>query len=162
IAIQPDGDKQPLYLVHPIGGGVYIYRDLARSLGSNQPVYGLQAQGFDAKSEPLTRVQDMAARYFDALRAVQPAGPYLLAGSSLGGVVAFEMAQQLLSRGHKIALLALIDTALPDQLPAQLANDDEVLGLVCGVDTMRLPDQLRQRDPDERLRYYLKEARAAG
>jgi phthiocerol/phenolphthiocerol synthesis type-I polyketide synthase E len=162
IDIQPGGDKQPLFLVHPVGGGVYIYRDLARSLGPDQPVYGLQAQGFDAKSEPLTRVEDMAARYIDALRAVQPSGPYLLGGSSFGGVVAFEMAQQLCLGGHEVALLALIDTAAPERLPAQLADDHEILAFALGADTVRSPDELRQSDPDERLRYCLDQARAAG
>ena len=128
----------------------------------DQPVYGLQAQGFDAKSEPLTRVEDMATRYIDALRAVQPSGPYLLGGSSFGGVVAFEMAQQLCSGGHEVALLALIDTAAPERLPAQLADDHEILAFALGADTVRLPDELRQRDPDERLRYCLDQARAAG
>jgi phthiocerol/phenolphthiocerol synthesis type-I polyketide synthase E len=159
ITIRPGGDKQPLFLVHPIGGGVYIYRDLARSLGTDQAVYGLQARGFDGKSEPLTRVEDMAAHYIDALRTVQPTGPYLLGGSSFGGVLAFEMAQQLRKRGQEIALLALIDTAAPKQLLAQIAEDHEILALAIGADAAQLSEQLQQHDLDERLRYYLDQAR---
>jgi phthiocerol/phenolphthiocerol synthesis type-I polyketide synthase E len=158
VAIQPGGEKQPLFLVHPVGGGVYIYRDLARSLGPDQPVYGLQAQGFDGQAEPLSRVEDMAARYIDAVYAVQPNGPYLLGGSSFGGIVAFEMAQQLRTRGQEVALLALLDTAAPEQLRAQLADDHEILAVVLGA----VPDQPGPHDPDEWLRHYLDQARVAG
>jgi acyl transferase domain-containing protein/thioesterase domain-containing protein len=162
VNIRPGSDKQPLFLVHPIGGGVYIYRDLARSLGPGQAVYGLQARGFEGNSEPLTRVEDMAAHYIDALCTVQPSGPYLLGGSSFGGVVAYEMAQQLRERGQEIALLALIDTATPKRLSAQIVDEDDLLALAIGADAARLSEQLQQHAPDERLRSYLDQARAAG
>jgi phthiocerol/phenolphthiocerol synthesis type-I polyketide synthase E len=100
----------------------------------------------------------MAARYIEALCAVQPNGPYLLGGSSFGGIVAFEMAQQLQARGQEIALLALIDTAAPEQLRVQLADNHEILAMASGA----LPDQPRQPDPDDRLRHYMEQARAAG
>ena len=87
-----------------------IYRDLARHLGTDQPVYGLQAQGLDGKQSCPTRVEDMAAHYLEAIRTIQPQGPYLLGGLSFGGTVAFEMARQLQAKGEPVALLALLDT----------------------------------------------------
>ncbi|OKH51748.1 non-ribosomal peptide synthetase [Calothrix sp. HK-06] len=113
VAIQPNGENPPLFCVHPIFGVVLPYFELAHHLGKNQPFYGLQPVGIDAESTPLTRIEDMATRYIAALRTVQPNGPYFLAGWSFGGLVAFEMAQQLQSNGDEVALLALLDTAAP-------------------------------------------------
>ena len=113
VAIQPNGENPPLFCVHPIFGVVLPYFELAHHLGKNQPFYGLQPVGIDGESTPLTRIEDMATCYIKALRTVQPNGPYFLAGWSFGGLVAFEMAQQLQSNGDEVALLALLDTAAP-------------------------------------------------
>lgn len=87
-----------------------IYRDLSRYLGTDQPFYGLQSQGLDGQQPLLTRVQDMAELYVREIQKVQPHGPYFLGGYCMGGTVAFEMAQQLKTRGEEVALLALFDT----------------------------------------------------
>ena len=113
VAIQPAGSNPPFFCVHPIFGVVFPYYELAHQLGKNQPFYGLQPMGLDGESSPLTRIEDMAAYYIEALRTVQPRGPYFLGGWSFGGLVAFEMAQQLQASGHEVALLALLDTAAP-------------------------------------------------
>ncbi|HAJ64533.1 MAG TPA: non-ribosomal peptide synthetase, partial [Cyanobacteria bacterium UBA8543] len=110
VAIQPGSSKPPLFCIHPVGGNVLEYLNLVRYLGSEQPIYGLQAQGLDGKQTPLNRVKDMAAYYIKEIRTLQPEGPYFLAGYSFGGLVAFEMAQQLHAQGQKVALLALCDT----------------------------------------------------
>ncbi|HEY9671674.1 MAG TPA: amino acid adenylation domain-containing protein [Waterburya sp.] len=113
VAIQPAGSKPPFFCVHPILGVVFPYYELAYSLGFDQPFYGLQTLGLDGQQPPLTRIEDMAAHYIEALRSVQPSGPYFLGGWSFGGLVAFEMAQQLHSSGHQVALLAILDTLAP-------------------------------------------------
>ncbi|HET6178196.1 MAG TPA: amino acid adenylation domain-containing protein [Candidatus Sulfotelmatobacter sp.] len=110
VPIQPLGSKPPLFLAHGAGGTVIIYRDLARHLGPDQPVYGLQAQGLDGSQTCLSRVEDMASHYLKAIRTIQPEGPYFLGGLSFGGTVAFEMARQLRAQGEEVALLALFDT----------------------------------------------------
>ncbi len=112
-AIQPQGSLSPFFCVHPVGGGIFCYRDLARHLGDEQPFYGLQARDLVEAQEPHANVETMAADYVAALRSVQPAGPYRLGGWSLGGVVAFEMAQQLQRQGESVELLALIDSVPP-------------------------------------------------
>ncbi len=114
VTLQPSGDGRPIFLVHPLGGMVLCYADLARHLGDTRPFYALQAQGFDDDQEPLTRIEDMAAQYIEALREVQPEGPYLLGGWSLGGTIAFEMARQLVAAGHAVDLVALLDSVCPD------------------------------------------------
>ncbi|NEP44031.1 MAG: hypothetical protein F6K35_34330 [Okeania sp. SIO2H7] len=83
---------------------------MARQLAMEQPFYGLQAVGVNGESKPLTSIEDMAATYIKAIQTVQPQGPYQLGGWCLGGFVAFEMAQQLLSSGQKIKLLAMIQS----------------------------------------------------
>ena len=114
VPIQPKGSKSPLFCVHPIGGNTLEYANLAKYLSNDQPVYGLQAQGLDGKEAFLHQVEDMAELYIKEMRAFQPNGPYLLIGYSFGGLVAFEMAQQLHAQGQKVALLALLDIASPN------------------------------------------------
>ncbi|MBW4647611.1 MAG: amino acid adenylation domain-containing protein [Kastovskya adunca ATA6-11-RM4] len=113
VPIQPAGSNLPFFCVHPIFGVVFPYYELAAHLGADQPFYGLQPLGIDGKHPPLNRVEDMAAYYIKALRAVQPEGPYSLGGWSFGGLVAFEMAQQLQRQGQQVALLAVLDTLAP-------------------------------------------------
>lgn len=106
-----DGDPHaPLFLIHAVGGNVLNYRRLAASMPPGPPIYGLQALGLDGRTPPLTRVEDMAERYIKEIRTLQPVGPYYLAGGSMGGMIAYEMARQLLAGGERVALLALFDT----------------------------------------------------
>ena len=107
---QSTGSKPAFFCVHALGGNVLEYYDLARHLGEDQPFYGLQSQGLDGQRPPHTRVEDMAAHYIKEMRELQPEGPYFIGGRSLGGMVAFEMAQQLKTQGQTIGLLALLDT----------------------------------------------------
>ena len=113
VAIKPRGKNPPFFCVHPIFGVVFPYCELAFQLGENQPFYGLQPKGIDGETAPLTRIEDMAADYIAALRTVQPQGPYFLGGWSFGGLVAFEMAQQLSAAGEEVAMLAVLDTLAP-------------------------------------------------
>ncbi|MBN1479447.1 amino acid adenylation domain-containing protein [candidate division KSB1 bacterium] len=120
VPIQPNGSRRPIYCVHPAGGTVFQYIDLAYCLGETQPFYGFQAPGTENEQNPLSRVEDMAAYYNKVLLNFQPESPYILAGWSFGGHVAFEMARQLDAMGHRISLLALLDTPAP---PLQVEQD---------------------------------------
>lgn len=102
------GSKPPFFCIHPVFGVVLPYAQLAYHLDPNQPFYGLQSV-----SKLHSRLEDLAADYIKAIRSVQPDGPYLIGGWSFGGLVAFEMAQQLDRAGQSVALLALIDTVAP-------------------------------------------------
>ncbi|NWF60957.1 MAG: AMP-binding protein, partial [Fischerella sp.] len=113
VAIKPNGSKPPFFCIHPLGGETLCYRDLAMHLESDQPVYALQPQGLDGKRSPLTRIEDMASHYIQEIRTIQPNGPYFLGGYSFGGIVAFEMAQQLYKLGERVGMLAIFDTCLP-------------------------------------------------
>jgi amino acid adenylation domain-containing protein len=119
VPIQPNGSNRPLFCIHPIGGNVLEYYPLADYLGKEQPIYGLQSQGLDGKQPPLNCVEAMASHYIKEMLAVQPHGPYAILGYSFGGLVAFEIAQQLLAAGQEIALLAILDLKSPNLAKAR-------------------------------------------
>ena len=129
VTIQSKGTKPPIFCVPGIGGNVIYFYDLASQLGSDRPFYALQALGLDGESQPHQRIEDMAACYIKAMQAVQPLGPYILAGHSFGSWVAFEMAKQLQEKGHEIALLAVIDfwTPMRDNHSSSMNWDDAKL-----------------------------------
>jgi oxalate---CoA ligase len=109
VPIQPAGSNPPLYCAHGGGGNVLSFEALARHLGKDQPLYGLQSYGLDGGT-PFTRVEDMANQYLRDILTFQQEGPYFLEGMSFGGLVALEMAHELTHRGKQVALLALLDT----------------------------------------------------
>jgi acyl-CoA synthetase (AMP-forming)/AMP-acid ligase II/thioesterase domain-containing protein/acyl carrier protein len=113
VAVQSGGSKSPFFCVHAHGGHILVFKDLAYYLGADQPFYGLQAQGLNGKDAPHSCIEDMAADYIQEVRTVQPEGPYFLGGYCFGGMVAFEMAQQLHAQGQKVALLVLLDAYAP-------------------------------------------------
>jgi acetoacetyl-CoA synthetase len=121
-----EGDRaRPLFIAHSVGGTVLELWALAREMDCHSAVYGIQARGLHEGEVANSRVEDMAADYVAQIRSVQPHGPYTLAGFSLGGLIAFEMAQQLLQCGEKVELVALVDSQVDQQcltFPAWLAH----------------------------------------
>ncbi|KEO83524.1 alpha/beta fold hydrolase, partial [Tumebacillus flagellatus] len=120
------GERKPLFLVHAVGGTVHSYLELARALG-DQPVYALQAPGIEGQSEPLQSVVELASRYVAEIRTVQPEGPYWLGGWSFGGLVAYEMAQQLAAQQQEVAMLTLIDSFAPNPQTGQNLDEKALL-----------------------------------
>ena len=110
VPIQPQGDRPPIFLIHGAEGNVLLYKNLARNLGDNQPVYGLQSRGLNGSEGSATRIEEMAAHYREEIQALQPKGPYFLGGYCMGGTVALEIAQQLRRAGESVGLLALLET----------------------------------------------------
>ena len=109
IPVWTAGSKQPFFYmhVHWIGGAFYSFT-LANDLGPDQPLYVIDPYKFDGLQVPPT-IEALAAAYIKLMRAVQPIGPYLLGGFCAGGLIAYEVAQQLHAEGQKIDLLVLID-----------------------------------------------------
>jgi thioesterase domain-containing protein len=118
VTIQPGGALPPLFLIPGLGGNVVCFAALARALGSDQPVYGFQSCGFNGKEKPLTRIEDIARRFVSEILKSQLDGPFLLGGACMGGLVAFEMAHQLLEQGKEAELLILIETWPPSAMKA--------------------------------------------
>jgi amino acid adenylation domain-containing protein len=113
VPIQPNGSKLPMFCVHAGAGTVLFYRELSHHLGADQPVYGLQPKGLDGKQKFQKSIEEMAEHYINEIRTINPEGPYLLGGYCFGGVVVFEMAQQLISKGFKVALFANFNAVSP-------------------------------------------------
>jgi amino acid adenylation domain-containing protein len=110
VPIKPSGSKMPLYIVHGAGLNVLLFNALAMNMDAEQPVYGLQARGLNGVDEPLDVMEEIATNYITEIVAKNPDGPYALAGYSLGGIIAFEMAKQLMAAGKEVKMLAMFDT----------------------------------------------------
>lgn len=115
VSVQPTGSRPAIFCVHTHTGSVLFCRDFPKQLGADQPVYGLQSQGLYGGS-PQFSVEQMASRYIEELKSVQPGGPYRLFGYSFGGLVAFEIACRLVGGGDPIAFLGMFNTPAPGSL----------------------------------------------
>ncbi|GAK56424.1 non-ribosomal peptide synthase [Candidatus Vecturithrix granuli] len=157
VSLQAQGITQPFFAVHPGNGQIFCYTELARQLGSMQRFYGLQAFGLDPATSPLTSVTDMAHHYIQAVRSVQPQGPYLFGGFCIGGIIAYEMAQQFRQQGEEITLLLLLDTLSPhlyERMEETFVDDDvqhfmvfgQELGTFFGKDLIPIYAGLRNID----------------
>lgn len=156
IEIQPLGSAPPFFCVHAMSGSASCYYELARHLGKDRPFWGLQARGLDGQQEPCASVGEMARRYIEALRVVEPEGPYFLGGWSFGGLVAFEMARCLRARGATISLLALMDTNVPMRGAGMQTDCAELLMKMVKTFTdaeLFTADGLRRYEPDAQLAY---------
>jgi len=161
VAIQSGGKKPPIFAIPGAGGNVIYFYKLAHHLGPQQPFYGLQAVGLDGEADPYTTVEEMASHYIKEIQSVQPEGPYRLAGHSLGGKIAFEMAQRLQQMGHEVAQLVIFDTPAPE--PAELREWSDAQWLTdlaeaieegTGQQMNVSYDALLPLGPDEQLLYF--------
>jgi amino acid adenylation domain-containing protein len=169
VRLHPGGAGRPLYLVHPVGGDVFAYVELAKKLGAERPVYGLQAMVENGVGTAPPTMEELAAQYLKEVREIQAEGPYLLAGWSLGAVIAYEMAQQIERSGDRVALLAMIDPSAPADGQAE-GTDDTSLLAGFAFDLVRLsgrpvplgPEVLAGLDVDAGLDCLVELGRAAG
>jgi acetoacetyl-CoA synthetase len=99
----------PVFIAHGLGGSVIDFYRLVTHVESDHPIYGMQAKGIDGSDEPFETIEEMAQYHLDAIKEIQPHGPYILVGYSLGGLVALEIAHRLLAGGERVALLAMLD-----------------------------------------------------
>ncbi|MFC3715275.1 amino acid adenylation domain-containing protein [Luteimonas soli] len=114
LCMQPgDASRLPLFLFHAVGGNVLNYHPLLDALGVDQPVYGLQSIGLDGTAVPHEGIGVMADAYAEQIERLHPSGPLLLAGGSMGGIIALEVARRLRTSDRTIAMLAMFDTHAP-------------------------------------------------
>jgi phthiocerol/phenolphthiocerol synthesis type-I polyketide synthase E len=128
-----NSSKPPLFLMHSEGGNVLEYWPLARYLGDDQPVYAMQAKGLDGEEAVNMTIEEMAQHFITEMRAEQKAGPYYLGGFCLGGLVAYEMARQLIDKNEKVNFLTLISTRTPQNIKNSLSTASlpkKVLGTI--------------------------------
>jgi thioesterase domain-containing protein len=147
--------------VHPPGGIVVCYQALAHRLGETRPLYGIRSRGLHGETELPASLKEMAAEYVASIRSVQQQGPYHLGGWSMGGVIAYEMAQQLREQGRTVGLLALLDTTIPyNAANAQYAEDAFESAREYGLDLTL--EELDRLGPEEQLPYLWDHVRKLG
>jgi polyketide synthase PksJ len=149
-----------LFLLHPVGGTAFIYRELAEGIHPDISVYGLQSPSLDGVIEPLDRVEAIAFDYIQVVQSIQPEGPYYLAGASFGGTLAYEMAQQLSDQSQQVNFLAMFDTPGMEQMPDTLPNDADIIAYMLKVGAQKEIDieQFYKLDLDEQIEYFLQHA----
>jgi thioesterase domain-containing protein len=156
----PPSQRPPLFLIHPVGGNPSCYLDLAAALGDDRPIYGVQNPALaGGPVEPRT-IEAICADYVTAIRTVQPSGPYLIGGWSVGGNYAIEVARGLAEFGE-VGPLILIDSWSPLLLPRpRPAPDDAMiafmfiknnLGRAAGLDLPITPADTASLSRDDRM-----------
>lgn len=121
VPVQTSGAQPAFFCIHGVGGNVVGFNRLGRHMAPDYPFYGLQSQGLDGKSPRLSSIEAMASHYIAEMRSVQPHGPYFLGGFSFGGLVGYEIAQQLCVAGEQVGLLVLFDTYPGDVNPGAVS-----------------------------------------
>jgi thioesterase domain-containing protein/acyl carrier protein len=117
VPIKASGSKMPLYIVHGAGLNVLNFSSLALYVDPEQPIFGLQAKGLDGVEEPMDSITDIARHYVSEILEHNPEGPYAIAGYSIGGFIAVEMARHLELMNKKVKMLAIFDTNAEDTQP---------------------------------------------
>ena len=114
VPLRPEGGERPLFLVAGAGSAALAMRTLAHQIVPGIPVLGLQANGLENRALPDWSVGRIARRHVATVRGEQPEGPYRIAGHSLGGLIALEMAHQLRRAGQEVETLIVLDSFPPD------------------------------------------------
>jgi len=133
VVFQAGGEDPPLFFFHAAGGNVICYRHVIRHLGPGRRMFGFAYPHQDRIPALRLSIPQMAARYIETIKRIQPAGPYFLIGYSLGGNIAYEAARQLRARGDRMALVVLIDSLPPDPLTKGLQRVARKLSIHLGV-----------------------------
>lgn len=127
IPINSAGSRETIYGMPGAGGSVVCLQPISHALGTDQPFFGLQAVGLDYGT-PLNSIEAMAQVNIEAIRTIQPKGPYRLLGYSNGGVVAYEMARQLIECGERITSLTFLDSVCPLE---RINDESEEMAMIC-------------------------------
>lgn len=167
VALKANGSKNPLFLVHAVGGEVVGYTSLSQLMDPERPLYAFEAKGLHGNEQPLDRLEDLAASYIEAMREKQPQGPYLLGGWSLGGVIALEMARQLLAAGETVSPLVMLDTWL-SVCDRDLSEADMLIGFMQdrvqlrGSELESVYKAIQQEQPQDHLAFIQSQMEALG
>jgi thioesterase domain-containing protein/acyl carrier protein len=158
-------DVSPLFLVHPGSGTTVCYYDLARALGEHASVYAIHSPALAASEPVYQTVEEMASCYLEEISRVQGRGAYRIGGWSSGGVVAFEIARQLVLRGDRVELLFMLDTSAPGpqngRLPPSLDNSEILWQILTDIsaNTEMGEDEFRLLPYDDQLAFLLSRAK---
>jgi len=157
------GTDEPIFCIHPAGGTVFCYRELAAFFLGQRNVFGVQARGLDGRETPHRTLQEMASDYADAIATASAGGSIHLVGWSLGGNIAYEVARQLRAAGRSVGMLALLDSGM--LAGEQTVTEDDFLPLIAALfpgQRHESLEELRQMAPGEQLAYFINQAAKAG
>ncbi len=166
VPLKATGSRTPIFALPGAAGNITSLMNLSNMVNSEQPVYALQSIGIDGEMEPLTSIREMAQANIEAIKKIQPDGPYRLLGHSHGGVVAFEMTKLLLEQNDKVSNLYLLDAVCPS-LNTEPLIDEEVVSACnsimanLGVE-FELTLQQYLKVPEDRRIDYLYEQMSSG
>ncbi len=158
IQLKSGDDSQPLFFVHPSGGSVHHFAELAKLLKTDRAVYGIQAQGLDGKMPLHKTIEEMAGAYIQTIKQKQPKGPYLIASWSLGVIIVHEMARQLEAMGEQLALVLQLDQG-PDVTYEKPADTAEMLANMFKRYFKLDVDYLRTLDETSQFKFAIKKAK---
>ena len=159
--LKPSGPRPPIFMVHPPGGIVMCYRELSMHLPKDQPLFAIRSHGLHGDEKLPDSIERMAAAYVAALRQTRPHGPYVLGGWSLGGLIAYEMAKQLLAKGEPVTRLIMLDTTIPAGSTELVPAEEQVnVGLEYGIDLTL--EELSELPPEEQLPFLWDHAKKLG
>ena len=158
VPLQTTGDKAPIFFVHTGIGEILIFVDLAKYFHGERPFYAFRARGFDSGQSVFTSIPEMVSLYADAMQKVQPYGPYAIAGYSYGGVIAYEVAKVIESRGEEVKFVGLVN-APPNiayrmheiDYTARVLDLSYLLGLVTKRDAEDLAERLSRFPKEEQV-----------
>jgi amino acid adenylation domain-containing protein len=149
VPIQIEGTQPPLFCIHPVGGQVMAYKNIANCLGSELPIYGLQSRAINDPTQEHNSIEEMAIEYTKAIRQERPQGPYYLMGWSMGGVLAVNIAKQLEQQEQQVAFVGLVDAFLiPENTPTLKRDPFVELASVFGgvfVEALMDLDEIEQQ-----------------
>jgi acetoacetyl-CoA synthetase len=164
----------PAYIAHGLGGSVIDFYRLVTHIESDRPIYGMQARGIDGIDDPFESIEDMAQYHLKAIKQIQPHGPYVLIGYSLGGLVSLEIAHRLIASGEGVALLAMLDAypsrkylSLSQRLRLSMRQVLRRISIAIGMSAPKQdqsalsPEELRAQMSAGRLRTSLSKSSAA-
>jgi len=150
VTINSSGNKTPFFCIHGAGGNISPYFNISRRLGEDYPFYALE-DSLEQDRPEIISIEETATLYLQEIRKVQPNGPYLLGGHCYGGVLAFEMAQQLQKQGQTVGLLVVIDAILPETI-IEPTDDDDAKFLLRIAESIKTDNNIDFSVPFEELR----------
>lgn len=160
VCLQPGNHQRLLFLIHPVGGTFYVYRNLIKSLPQTLTIYGIQVDDLSASGErDRLSIEQIASSYVDLVKLAQPHGPYHLGGFSFGGVVAYEMARQLCVDHEVVDTIIMIDSPHQQTLPRAFKDNADVMAylLHLGANYDIDPDDLRKLDEAAQIQLFLQQ-----
>lgn len=164
VTLQPNGDKTPLFLLHPGIGEMLVFLRLVQYF-PDRPIYAFRARGLNEGEEPFTSQDEVVQTYHRALKETQPHGPYAIAGYSYGSMLAFEIAKLLEAGGDQVQFLASFN--LPPHIKTRMRRLDWTAGMVhiahfCSIITEqrseKIVHELRDLPRDEQVTRLLAES----